>query len=91
MLATIINKLREILKMTQENETHTGKVKWFSAAKGYGFIEQGSDQPDIFFHVNQSADKAAIEKLVGGESVRFKIGIKNGKTNATAVALINNE
>ncbi len=36
-----------------------GKVKWFSAEKAYGFIEQESDA-DIFVHVTGLADGVAV-------------------------------
>ena len=27
-----------------------GTVKWFNASKGFGFITQNENQPDIFVH-----------------------------------------
>ena len=29
-----------------------GKVKWFSAKKGYGFIREDEKERDIFLHVS---------------------------------------
>ena len=30
-----------------------GKVKWFSAKKGYGFITEDDKERDIFLHVSE--------------------------------------
>lgn len=34
----------------EAGETVTGKVKWFDAVKGYGFIVPDDDSPDILLH-----------------------------------------
>ncbi len=49
----------------------TGTVKWFSAEKGYGFIEQ-SDGPDIFVHYSAISGNG-YRSLEQGEEVEFTI------------------
>ena len=34
----------------------SGKVKWFDAKKGYGFITDNETQKDIFLHVSALED-----------------------------------
>ncbi len=48
-----------------------GKVKWFSQAKGYGFIEREGDK-DIFVH-HSSIKAQGFRSLSEGESVTFDI------------------
>ena len=45
-----------------------GKVKWFSAQKGYGFIEQ-EEGKDVFVHVNGLAP--GVGTLAEGQAVEF--------------------
>ena len=47
-----------------------GKVKWFSAQKGYGFIEQAEGK-DVFVHVNELAPGVAT--LAEGQAVEFDV------------------
>jgi cold shock protein len=48
-----------------------GKVKWFSDAKGYGFIEVDGSQ-DIFVHYS-AIEKDGYRTLAEGQSVRFEV------------------
>jgi CspA family cold shock protein len=48
-----------------------GKVKWFNAAKGYGFIEQEGGE-DVFVHFSQIKEEG-FKTLAEGQSVEFEI------------------
>lgn len=64
----------------------TGKVKWFNASKGYGFITPDDGGEDLFVH--HSEIKAGGHGLDEGQMVQFEIGQgKKGPcaTNVTTV------
>jgi CspA family cold shock protein len=52
----------------------TGKVKWFSSDKGYGFISQ-EEGPDVFVHFT-AIEGGGYRNLVESEVVEFEV--KNG-------------
>lgn len=48
-----------------------GKVKWFSAEKGYGFIEQEGGG-DVFVHFSAIQDEG-FKSLTEGQQVEFEV------------------
>lgn len=52
-------------------ERETGTVKWFNAAKGYGFITR-EDGADIFVHYS-SIIGDGYRKLEEGQKVQFNV------------------
>lgn len=48
-----------------------GKVKWFNAEKGFGFIDSGQGQ-DIFVHYSQIIQKG-YRSLNEGDEVEFEL------------------
>ncbi|MET9505878.1 cold-shock protein [Streptomyces sp. NPDC006259] len=48
----------------------TGTVKWFNAARGFGFIEQDGDGTDVYAHYSYIADHE-LAGLLEGQRVTF--------------------
>jgi len=65
----------------------TGKVKWFNAAKGYGFIQQ-SEGEDLFVHFSEIHSEG-FKSLDEGQAVSFDAGTgKNNRPQATNVRVL---
>jgi len=54
-----------------KNDLLTGKVKWFSDAKGYGFIEVDG-QRDVFVHFS-AIKQEGYRSLREGQLVKFEL------------------
>ena len=61
-----------------------GRVKWFSDAKGYGFLQQEDGSPDIFVHFSE-IDGNGFRSLQEGMVVEFDI--QQGPKGMKAVAV----
>ncbi|MCV7068514.1 cold-shock protein [Mycolicibacterium farcinogenes] len=60
----------------------TGKVKWYDAEKGFGFLSQ-EDGEDVY--VRSSALPAGVEALKAGQRVEF--GVAAGRRGPQALSL----
>ena len=49
-----------------------GKVKWFNPTKGFGFIERGDNEKDVFVHIS-AVRTAGLSGLDEGQAMTFEI------------------
>lgn len=49
-----------------------GKVKWFNASKGYGFLERPDGESDVFVHYS-AIEGEGFRSLEEGEFVEFTV------------------
>jgi len=64
----------------------TGKVKWFSAEKGFGFIERESGD-DVFVH-HSAIDMTGFRNLEEGQAVEFELTTTDKGEQAKSVHII---
>ena len=67
----------------------SGKVKWFNATKGFGFILPDEGGPDIFVHVS-AVERAGLNSLDEGMTVSYDLeqDRRTGKTSAGNLRVI---
>ena len=59
----------------------SGKVKWFNAKKGYGFIKDDESQKDIFLHVS-ALEKSKLRVLKEDQKIIYDIKEEKSKLQA---------
>ena len=64
-----------------------GTVKWFNAAKGYGFIKPDGGGPGVFVHISV-VEKAGYSSLVEGAKISHEVVAgRAGKMSAEKLRL----
>ena len=64
----------------------TGKVKWFDAKKGFGFITPDDGGKDAFLHVS-ALQAANIQSVNDGQVVSYELTEQRGKQAASEIQL----
>jgi len=61
----------------------TGTVKWFNAAKGFGFIQPDNGGKDAFVHIS-AIERAGLSTRSEGQKVEFELVTdrRSGKQSA---------
>ena len=60
---------------------YTGKVKWFNANKGFGFIENDEGGDDVFVHIS-AVQESGLGTLNDNDHINFEIVENRGKNAA---------
>jgi cold shock protein len=61
----------------------TGTVKWFNAAKGFGFIQPDGGGADVFVHIS-AVERAGLQNLNEGQKIAYEVVAdrRTGKSSA---------
>ncbi len=59
-----------------------GTVKFFDAAKGFGFIQPENGEKDVFVHIS-AVQNAGMDILSEGQRVSFEVVMERGKPAAS--------
>ena len=63
-------------------------MKWFNAAKGYGFIQPDGGGSDAFVHIS-AVERAGYDRLDEGQRVQYElVKGQNGKSSAENLKLV---
>lgn len=58
-----------------------GKVKWFNAKKGFGFIQPDDGSKDVFVHIT-ALEAAGYKNLDEGQSISYDVQDNKGRNVA---------
>ena len=65
----------------------SGKIKWFNAKKGYGFITENETNKDIFLHVS-ALEESKLRILKEEQKIKFDIKEEKNKLQAINIKKI---
>src|SRR3546814_12025401 len=64
-------------------EQASGTVKFFTAMKGFGFIQRDAGQPDAFVHI-RAVERAGMATLQEGEPLDFELEVDSRGQSAAS-------
>lgn len=67
--------------------TGQGKVKFFNAQKGFGFIQRDEGGEDVFVHISQ-VERAGLQGLAEGQELQFNLVDRGGKVSAADLQVV---
>jgi cold shock protein len=67
--------------------TGQGKVKFFNAHKGFGFIQRDEGGEDVFVHISQ-VERAGLAGLAEGQELQFNLVDRGGKVSAADLQVV---
>lgn len=62
-----------------------GTIKFFNAAKGFGFIAPESGDSDVFVHIS-AVERAGMGTLTEGQRISYEVVTERGKQAADQLA-----
>lgn len=62
-----------------------GTIKFFNAAKGFGFIAPESGDSDVFVHIS-AVERAGMSTLSEGQRISYEVVMERGKQAADKLA-----
>lgn len=66
----------------------TGTVKWFNAAKGFGFLKPDDGSADVFVHIS-AVERAGLDNLPEGKKLSYELEQgRSGKSSAVNLRAI---
>ena len=69
------------------SEVKSGTVAWFDSKKGYGFILQANNEPDLFVHFSD-VNSDGFKTLYKDQKVSYEVGTnKRGQPKAINVVI----
>jgi cold shock protein len=78
-MATVILKSRFAMA--------SGKVKWFNAQKGFGFIQPDDGGKDVFVHIS-AVERAGLTGRKDGQAISYDVQQDRGKAAAANLKLL---